>query len=86
MKFKDLRNKLWVCVLVVCLLLSGVPMAAFATESEEAEPEAFVIPEDAVYLSTPEDILKLAENCISDAWSREQVFVLKNRSPEQCFQ
>lgn len=78
MMFKDLRKKLWVCVLVVCLLLTGIPTAAFAAGSGEAEPDAFVIPGNAVYLSTPEDILKLAENCISDAWSRDQVFVLKN--------
>ena len=38
----------------------------------------FEIPEDAVYLATAEDLLALAENCISDAWSRDQVFVLKN--------
>jgi len=78
MKFKNLRNKLWAYVLIVCLLLTGIPTTAFATESEEAEPEEFVIPEDAVSLSTPEDILNLAENCISDAWSRDKVFVLKN--------
>ena len=78
MKFKNLRNKLWACVLVVCLLLTGIPTTAFATESDEAEPEEFIIPEDAVYLSSPEDILNLAENCISDAWSRDRVFVLKN--------
>ena len=78
MKFKNLRNKLWACVLVACLLLTGLPTTAFATESDEAESEEVVIPEAAVYLSTPEDILKLAENCISDAWSRDQVFVLKN--------
>ena len=78
MKFKNLRNKLWACVLVVCLLLTGIPTTAFATESDEAEPEEFIIPEDAVYLSSPEDILNLAENCISDAWSRDKVFVLKN--------
>ena len=78
MKFKNLRNKLWACVLVVCLLLTGIPTTAFATESDEAEPEEFIIPEDAIYLSSPEDILNLAENCISDAWSRDKVFVLKN--------
>ena len=78
MKFKNLRNKLWVCVLVVCLLLTGIPMTAFATEAEAAEPEEFIIPEDAIYLSSPEDILNLAENCISDAWSRDKVVVLKN--------
>ena len=79
MKFKNWRNKLWALVLITCLLLTSLPLTAFATESEtEAETEEFVIPEDAVYLSSPEDILELAENCISDAWSRDKVFVLKN--------
>ena len=78
MKFKNLRNNLWACVLVVCLLLTGLPTTAFAAESDEAETEEVIIPEDAVYLSTPEDILKLAENCISDAWSWDKVVVLKN--------
>jgi len=79
MRYKDWMNRLWVCVLIVCLLMTNLPMAAFATESDtEAETEEFIIPEDAVYLSTPEDLLALAENCISDAWSREQVVVLKN--------
>lgn len=71
MKFKNLS----VFTLLVCLLLTCFPQTAFATESNAEE---FVIPADAVYLSTAEDILALAENCISDAWSRDQVFVLKN--------
>ena len=71
MKFKNLS----VFTLIVCLLLTCLPQTAFATESVVEE---FEIPENAVYLSTAEDILALAENCISDAWSRDQVFVLKN--------
>ena len=81
MKHNKWMKTLWAFALIACLLLSGMPVTAFATEADteaEAETEEFVIPEDAVYLSTPEDILNLAENCISDAWSREKVFVLKN--------
>lgn len=79
MKRNNQKNRLWVFVLIVCLLLTSFPMTAFATESEEdAETEAFVIPDDAIYIATPEDLLALAENCISDAWSRDKVFVLKN--------
>ena len=77
MKLKNWRNKLWAFALAACLLLTGVPVIAFATESE-AETGEFVIPEDAIYLSNAEDILVLAENCISDAWSRDKVVVLKN--------
>ena len=79
MKRNNWMKKLWAFVLVTCLLLSGMPVTAFATEDETgAEVEEFVIPEDAVYLSTPEDIQALAESCVSDAWSRGKVFVLKN--------
>lgn len=63
--------------LIACLLLSGMPVTTFATETD-TEAEELVIPKDPIYLSTPEDLLDLAENCISDAWSRDQVVVLKN--------
>lgn len=79
MKHNKWMKRLWVFGLITCLLLSGMPVAAFATEADtETESEEFVIPEDAIYLSTPEDILEVAENCVSDAWSRDKVFVLKN--------
>lgn len=79
MKLKNWKNRLWAFALAVCLLLTGIPVTAFSAESEEeAETEEFVIPEDAIYLSDAEDLLELAENCISDAWSRGKVFVLKN--------
>ena len=78
MKHNKWIQRVWVLALIGCLLLSGMP-AAFATESGAAnEAEKFVIPEDAIYLSTPEDLLALAENCVSDAWSRGKVFVLQN--------
>lgn len=79
MKHKNQMNRLCAWVLVLCLLLAGLPLTVFATESDaETETAEFVIPEDAIYLSTPEDLLALAENCISDAWSRGKVVVLKN--------
>lgn len=68
-------KRLCLAVIAACMVLSCMPATVFAEETETGE---FVIPEDAVYLSTPEDILELAENCISDAWSRGKVFVLKN--------
>ena len=75
MKLKSVLKRLWALAAICCLLLTCVPLAAVAEEEETAECE---IPEDAVYLATAEDLLALAENCISDAWSRDQVFVLKN--------
>ncbi len=79
MKLKNWMHRLWALGLIVCLLMTNLPTTVRATGSEaEAETEEFVIPEDAVYLSAPEDILSLAENCVSDAWSRDKVVVLKN--------
>ena len=77
MKFKNWMKKLCVFVFIACLLLAAMPVAAFAAETE-GETEEIVIPEDAIYLSTTEDLLALAENCIRDAWSRDRVFVLNN--------
>lgn len=79
MKYNKWIQRLGALLLTGCVLLSGMPVTVFATESDvETEAEAFAIPEDAIYLATPEDILELAENCISDAWSRNKVVVLKN--------
>ena len=79
MKLNKWMKQLCIFFLVAGLILPWIPSAAFAAETgEETETEEVVIPEDAIYLSTPEDILTLAESCISDAWSREKVFVLKN--------
>ena len=79
MKHNKWMRRIWAAVLIACFLLSGMPLTALAAESDgETRAEEFVIPEDAIYLSTPEDIRLLAENCVSDAWSREKVFVLKN--------
>ena len=78
MKHKNLM-KLICVLLTICLLLNNISLTAFATESEEkTETQEFVIPEDAIYLSTAADVLKLAENCVSDAWSWDKVIVLKN--------
>ena len=76
MKHNKWIQSLLALVLAACFLLSGMPLTVLATETE-TETEAFVIPEDAIYLSTPEDVLTLAENCVSDAWSRDKVIVLK---------
>ncbi len=63
-----------VCVTVSCI---SVPVYAEKTE-EESVAEEIVMPEDAIYLSTAEDVLILAENCIEDSWSREKTIVLSN--------
>ena len=75
MKHNKWVKRLLAVALTGLVLLGSLPVTGNATQSDA---EAFVIPEDAVFLSTPEDILDLAENCISDAWSRGKVVVLKN--------
>ena len=79
MKHNKWLHTLWALFLMVCLLTNILPVTVFAAEAdEETEVGAFVIPEDAVYLTTAEDLLALAENCVSDAWSRGKVVVLSN--------
>ena len=73
MKHNGFGKRLCLLAVAVCMMLACMPLSAFAEEAEE-----IVIPEDAIWLSTPEDILTLAENCVSDAWSRNKVVVLKN--------
>lgn len=73
---KEWMKRLLMLALTMSVMFSCMGMAVFAAEDDETEE--FVIPEDAVWLSTAEDILALAENCVSDAWSRDKVFVLKN--------
>jgi len=55
-----------------------MPIPVFA-EPEDTQTEATdepVIPEDAIYISTAEDLLKFAEDCIADTWSQGKTFVL----------
>ena len=73
-----MRNikKILAGLLALCLLLSCVPVYVLAATQEETE--AAEIPEDAICLSTPEDLLELARSCVSDAWSRGKTVVLEN--------
>lgn len=79
MKLNNWMKRLLALMVMMGLMLTCMPATAFAEETEETEKtEEFVIPADAIYLSDPEDLLTLAENCISDVWSRGKVVVLKN--------
>lgn len=71
--------------LVMCMLVAGLPVQVLATEVKEdtevvleIEEEGYVIPEDAIYLSTEEDLLSLVEDCRLDTWSIGKVVVLNN--------
>ncbi len=64
--------------LIMCLLISLVPVRVFADPDIEDEAEEIVIPEDAIYISTVDDLLALADNCIDDDWSVGKTVVLQN--------
>lgn len=76
MKHKKWIVRLMAFLALACLVLGFLPLAAMADELPEGE--TFEIPQDAIYLSSPEDVQKLAEYCISDTWSRGKVVVLAN--------
>lgn len=70
---------LYCFVLTAFLMVSLVPVTVYAApDTEESDAEEIVIPEDAIYLSTADDILALAENCIDDDWSIGKTIVLAN--------
>lgn len=70
---------LYCFVLTAFLMVSLVPVTVYAApDTEESDAEEIVIPEDAIYLSTADDILALAENCIDNDWSIGKTIVLAN--------
>ena len=71
---RRMKNIFSSCILAVCIMISLVPMITYA----DPDTETVVIPEDAIYLSTSDDVLILAENCIDDSWSIGKTVVLEN--------
>ncbi|MBR2045439.1 MAG: hypothetical protein IJ958_04820 [Agathobacter sp.] len=80
MKYRTWMKRLCVLLIAGCMTLSSIPLSTYAdpTDTEVDASEIFEIPEDAIYLSTPEDVLALAENCIDDVWSIGKFVVLNN--------
>ena len=80
MKYKNIALKILSMALVACL--SFVPMTVLAdpTEAnvEKAVEEKIELPEDVILLSTAEDVLALAEECVLDTWSVEKTVALNN--------
>lgn len=82
MKYKNIALKILSMALVACV--SFAPISVFAnpteenTEVEEIVEEQNTYPEDAIILSTTDDILLLAENCILDTWCVGKTIVLNN--------
>ena len=72
-----MNKKNWIRVIsaflmTICMMISLMPATFFADKIERE------IPEEAIYLSTPEDVLKLAEDCKVNTWSQDKTIVLSN--------
>ena len=78
MKNRRWKNIIGITGLVICLLLSLLPMPVLADTTKEQTEEAIIIPEDAIHISTAEDLLVLAENCRLNTWSIGKTIVLDN--------
>lgn len=83
MKYKNIALKILSMAIVACM--SFAPISVFANPTEEntevvedVVEEQNKYPEDAIILSTVEDILVLAENCVLDTWSVGKTVVLNN--------
>lgn len=71
-----------ISILIFCVLAAAVPMP-FLAENEASTGEEngnveIVIPEDAIYISSSDDLLRLAEACRVNTWSVDKTIVLAN--------
>lgn len=76
----NLLKKICTYVVIAGLFISMLPVTILANPNgagEKVELE-LVVPEDAIQLSTPEDILLFAENCRVNTWSVGKTVVLNN--------
>lgn len=78
-------KKLGAYLAMVCMLISLLPVSFLAnpdTENQETTEETskieFEIPEDAIRISKPEDIMELVSNCRVNTWSVGKTVVLEN--------
>lgn len=81
-------KKIGAYMAVLCMLMSLLPVTALANPDEtvvenkngagEKVELGLTIPEDAIQISKPEDILVLAENCRVNTWSVGKTVVLAN--------
>ena len=75
-------------IAVLCMLLAMLPVTVLANPNDEMAENKngagekveikIEIPEDAIKLSTPEDVLALVENCRVNTWSVGKTVVLSN--------
>ncbi len=70
------KKAISIVTFVICVMLVFVPKPVYATEISDTEEAT--IPTETIYLSTAEEVLELAKNCIDDDWSLDKTVVLKN--------
>ena len=70
------EKKISILTTLICLILVLVPMPVYGAEVSETD-EA-VMTEESIYLSTAEELVELAKNCMDDNWSIGKTIVLKN--------
>lgn len=78
MKNNNWKKKIQVAILVFSMLLTIMPVSVLADQKTQEAETTVVFPEDAIYLSTAEDILAFAENCRVNIWSIGKTVVLSN--------
>ncbi len=72
MKNNRILRVLSVLFIVMCMMFSMIPTTFFADKI------ARDIPEDAIYISTPEELIALASDCQVNTWSVDKTVVLSN--------
>lgn len=72
MNKKKILSMFGAFLMVICMMLSLMPVSFLADQT------ARQIPENAILISTPEELLELAENCQVDSWSVGKTVVLNN--------
>lgn len=74
MKNRKIIKCLFSFILIGCLALSYVPSVFYAEPAQESS----VVPDDAITISSAEDLLSLAQSCIDDDWSVGKTIALCN--------
>ncbi|MBQ6843949.1 MAG: hypothetical protein IJO60_04830 [Agathobacter sp.] len=69
---KNIIHTLGALLMTMCMIISLMPVTFLANKSVRE------IPEDAIFISSPEDLLKLAENCKVNTWSVDKTIVLNS--------
>lgn len=76
-----MKRKIGIYAVIFCLMITLLPVSVFANPNNTGQASTNVaqnIPEGAITLSTPEDVMTFAENCRTNTWSIGKTVVLLN--------